>query len=112
MEEPTFDIFRGTTDKDAVWLEAVPGLARARWRMEQIARAKPGQYFVFGCSGQSILARIDTRKSVLPSSKPKAKINWLVPHRRVSAALVRRDAKELGAASIVKYPHVNRRTTP
>lgn len=38
MDEPTFDMFRGTTDKDVVWLEAVSGLAKARERLEQIAR--------------------------------------------------------------------------
>ena len=63
MDEPTFDIFRGATDRDAVWIEAVSGLSSARRRMEEIAAGSPGQYFVFGPQSHSILARIDTRKS-------------------------------------------------
>ena len=60
MDEPTFGIFRGATDRDAVWIEAVAGLSSARQRMEEIAAASPGQYFVFGQQSHSILARIDT----------------------------------------------------
>jgi hypothetical protein len=73
MAEPTFDIFRGTTDKDAVWVEAVTGLSDARRRMEEIAAATPGRYFVFGLESNAVLARIDTRKSVPSSYKRKAK---------------------------------------
>jgi hypothetical protein len=62
MDEPTFDIFSGANDKDAVWIESVAGLTQARERMQKIALDKPGQYFVFGPSSHSILARIDTRR--------------------------------------------------
>lgn len=53
--EPNFDIFRGLPDKNAVWVEAVEGLSAARDRMEQIARDKPGNYFVFSRMDHSIL---------------------------------------------------------
>lgn len=72
MKDPVFDIFSGTTDNDAVWLEAVAGLSSARDRMEEIAAQSPGQYFVFGQQDHSILARIDTRNSPLPSRWRKA----------------------------------------
>jgi hypothetical protein len=62
MPESTFDIFKGTTEKDAIWVEAVEGLALARERMEQLAKATPGQYFLFAQRTHSILARMDTRK--------------------------------------------------
>lgn len=62
MSQPTFDIFSGTTDRDAMWMEAVDGLASARERMEEIARTRPGRYFVFAQRSCAILARIDTRK--------------------------------------------------
>jgi hypothetical protein len=58
--EPSFDIFSGTMDRYAMWIEAVPGLAQARERMEQIAKEKPGRYFVFSTANHTILAEIDT----------------------------------------------------
>lgn len=72
MSEPIFDIFQGSSDKDAIWLEAVPGLANARQRMEEIAKGAPGQYFVFAPQSHSILARIDTRNAARGSSERKA----------------------------------------
>lgn len=69
MPEPTFDIFKGTTDKDAVWVEAVEGLASAQERMEQLATVAPGQYFLFAQRTHSILARVDTRKTLSATKK-------------------------------------------
>ena len=60
VKEPTFDIFSGASDKDALWVEAVQGLARARERMEEIAAEKPGQYFLFSTASHAILGRIET----------------------------------------------------
>ena len=60
QKEPTFDIFCGVPDKNATWYEAVEGLANARERMEQIARIRPGSYFVFSRQDHSILARTET----------------------------------------------------
>ena len=58
--EPPFDIFCGSPDKNASWYETVKGLANARARMEQIARVRPGRYFVFSRRDRSILAQIET----------------------------------------------------
>ena len=69
---PTFDIFRGASDKDAVWVEAASRLPSAQQRMEIIAAAMPGRYFVFGQKSNAILARIDTREFGLPSLQGKA----------------------------------------
>jgi hypothetical protein len=62
MGEPTFDIFMETMGKDVMWMQAVSGLENARQRMEQIAAAKPGMYFLFSARSHSVLARADTRK--------------------------------------------------
>lgn len=62
MREPGFDIFTGTSDKDAIWLEAVEGLSHARARMYEIAAQIPGQYFIFSPSDHEILARTETFK--------------------------------------------------
>jgi hypothetical protein len=71
MNQATFDIFRGTSDKDALWLEAVEGSVSASRRMEQIAEASPGQYFVFEPQSRAIIARIDTRKTLKRAAKAR-----------------------------------------
>jgi hypothetical protein len=60
--EPIYSIFRGPQDKNAVWIDWVAGLTQARARMEAIAAATPGQYFVFDPSSRCVLARIDTSR--------------------------------------------------
>jgi hypothetical protein len=67
MGERTFDIFMETIGADELWLEAVLGLVSARQRMEQLAAHSPGHYFLFDVRTNSILARIDSRKSALGS---------------------------------------------
>jgi hypothetical protein len=70
MKEPTFDIFSGASDKDALWFEAVEGFSKARVRMEEIAAEKPGRYFLFSGASHSILARLETFPK--PETKQKA----------------------------------------
>jgi len=72
MGQTIFDIFRGTTDKGASWIEVAEGLSNARQRMEEIATDSPGQYFVLDSKSRSVVARIDSRK-VLPWPAAKAK---------------------------------------
>jgi hypothetical protein len=43
-----FDIFAGIYDKvDAIWLESAETLALAKRRVNEIAAAEPGSYFIF-----------------------------------------------------------------
>jgi len=69
--EPRFDIFSGTVDKDARWIEAVRGLANARTRMESLARDKPGKYFVFSTLSHAVLAMTDTTQLAKPDISNK-----------------------------------------
>jgi hypothetical protein len=64
MSEPTFDIFSGTSDKDARWLEAVEGLSKAQDRMEHIAAVRPGEYFLYSPLSHTILAKSSAAKSL------------------------------------------------
>jgi len=68
--EARFDIFSGQIDKNALWIETVEGLSRARERMEQIAAEKPGQYFIFSPLSHAVLAQVETFAG---SSNSKAK---------------------------------------
>jgi hypothetical protein len=65
FQEPRFDIFSGSPDNDAMWIEAVSGLAKARERMEELAQQVPGRYFVFATHSRSLLATIDTTKNFI-----------------------------------------------
>ena len=58
MSEPRFDIFSGTPKKDPTWIEEVEGLSSAYRRMNELAAATPGQYFIF--SNGSVIARTET----------------------------------------------------
>jgi hypothetical protein len=57
MWEPTFDIFSGTSDKDARWLESIEGLSKALGRIESLAEIRPGTYFLYDPANHSILAK-------------------------------------------------------
>jgi hypothetical protein len=65
VSEPRFDIFSGSIDKDAMWIESIAGLAQARQRMEAIAIRVPGKYFIFSIYSHLVLARIDTTRNFL-----------------------------------------------
>ena len=64
MSEPTLDIFSGTSDRDARWLESIQGLSKARGRMERLAEVRPGAYFLYDPLSHSILAKSDTTKQL------------------------------------------------
>ena len=64
-QEPRFDIFSGSPDNDAMWIEAVCGLAAARERMEELALQIPGRYFLFSIHSRTLLAKIDTTKNFI-----------------------------------------------
>jgi hypothetical protein len=61
---PTYDIFSGSRDKDALWLEAVQGLGAACDRMKELAAQTKGPYFVFCTSTHKVLASVDTSQDL------------------------------------------------
>jgi hypothetical protein len=61
VNEESFDIFSGAPEDNGLWVEAIAGLSNAHKRMSQIAAEKPGKYFLFSSTDQSILTRVDTR---------------------------------------------------
>src|SRR5215470_10891655 len=72
LNVPLFDIFAGTADKSARWVETVAGLANARDRMLAIAAQTPGRYFVFSRRDHSILAQTETREKPAPLQKSES----------------------------------------
>jgi hypothetical protein len=57
----TFDIFLGSGERDALWLESVEGLDAATQRMHEIAAMRPGMYFVLSLPDRFVVAKTDTR---------------------------------------------------
>ena len=53
--DSTFDIFKITSD-GPLWIEAIPGLERAKARMADLALTSPGEYFIH-CQGQGVIAK-------------------------------------------------------
>jgi hypothetical protein len=66
-----FDIFSESSEEDALWLESIEELPSAAERREKLAAEKPGKFFLFSCSSNSILTRIETFKK--PASAPTVK---------------------------------------
>jgi len=57
----SFDIFSGSDESDALWLECVEGLDAATQRMDEIASRRPGMYFVLNLRDRFVVAKVDTR---------------------------------------------------
>jgi hypothetical protein len=60
MFVPTFDIFRGSLNNGAVWIESADGLTYALKLMKECAKSRPGRYFVFDVQSHKVLATTDT----------------------------------------------------
>lgn len=73
MNSPTFDVFRGSLENGALWIESIEGLGAATQRMFQLSVLRPGAYFVFDCEKHKVLASTDT--SPKSRSKPPKRRN-------------------------------------
>jgi hypothetical protein len=69
VDEETFEIFSGAPEENGLWVEAVEGLSSAHQRMGQIALEKPGEYFLFSSTDQSILTRVSTRSRTMSARR-------------------------------------------
>ena len=56
MKELTFEVFRGLSTQNPLWLESVRGLENAKRRMERRSQEIPGDYFLFDFSTGSVVA--------------------------------------------------------
>jgi hypothetical protein len=68
---PKFDLFSGQYgEPGALWIETVEGLGNASTRMHELAKERPGPYFVFHASTRQVLGSIDTT----PKSGTKSEV--------------------------------------
>lgn len=51
-----YDIFRRLSDDQPVWMKAVEGLEEAKLEVTQMARAFPGEYFIFDARNGSVIS--------------------------------------------------------
>jgi len=47
VDDPIFDIFRRTSDKDAVWVETVQGIWQVKRWLINLNSTAPGTYLIF-----------------------------------------------------------------
>ena len=64
-----FDIFSGSVDNNAFWLERVEGLEKAKRRMEEIATKQPERYFLFCDFSHTVVAQIDASSEIASEEK-------------------------------------------
>ena len=62
MSVSRFEIFKGSSDRQAIWVESVEELSAANERMKELADESPGSYFVFDVRARRILTTLDTTK--------------------------------------------------
>ena len=55
MDEPVFDIFRRTSEKDAVWVETVQGIWLLKKRLIDLNARLPGTYLVFDATADKFV---------------------------------------------------------
>ena len=55
-----FDIFSGSIDKNALWLERAEGRDNPNRRMDEIATKSPAKYFAFCDLSRTVVAQTDT----------------------------------------------------
>ena len=63
MSVPTFDIFHGSLNNGAIWIESAESLDFAVQLMNECAIKRPGPYFVFNLHERKVLATTDTSKA-------------------------------------------------
>ena len=73
MKDTTYDLFRGTSRKNAVWIGRVEGLEAAANRMSSLALSAPDDYFLFH-SGAVVASTGKTPDELRPEMPPAWKI--------------------------------------
>ena len=66
-----FEIFSGSLQDDAIWIETVQGLESARERLHELAAESPDRYFVFSFRASKVVASIDSRKDLIRAERCK-----------------------------------------
>jgi len=62
MSVPVYDIFSGSCEYDAVWLETAHSLDAACHRMTRFAATAPGPYFVICYDTGEVVTRLNTTR--------------------------------------------------
>jgi hypothetical protein len=86
---PAYDNFRGHSDKDAMWVEALHNLAAANQRMAEHARQNPGPYFIFCQVSGAVQSSVDTSKTNPTTTEQRP----LQTNRVYSIMLIKKDSQ-------------------
>jgi ActR/RegA family two-component response regulator len=73
MRDTTYNLFKGTSQENALWIGTVEGLQAATDRMSCLALSEPADYFVFH-AGNIVASISKTRNALQPVTSPVWKI--------------------------------------
>ena len=65
LDDERFGIFSGDPATMVTWIASIEGLAKAKLRMAEIARQKPGRYFIWDWGNRALVAEMDTTELAL-----------------------------------------------
>jgi ActR/RegA family two-component response regulator len=85
MSATMYDLFKGNSQDDAIWIEAVEGLEAARERMNRLAANESSDFFLFR-SG-SVIASAKNSKTPSRANQQSQKIIILSSNQNRSASL-------------------------
>jgi ActR/RegA family two-component response regulator len=85
MSGTTYDLFKGSSQENAIWIEAVEGLEAATERMNRLAAKDSSEYFLFQAG--SIVASVKNPKPPSQANQQSRKIIILSSNQNRSANL-------------------------
>lgn len=96
MRNATYDLFRGTSRENAVWIGTVEGLEAAADRMSCLALSAPDDYFLSHCGKivASVQKRLSARRSETSPSWKIAIVSSDSEHLTTLAEILKRQGME------------------
>jgi ActR/RegA family two-component response regulator len=105
MSSTTYDLFKGSSQENALWIEAVEGLDAATERMNRLAAKESSDYFLF--QSGNIIASVTTAKPSNPEKQQSRKIAILSSNHSRSAnlsdILKKQDIDPICAITVKQY---------
>src|SRR5580698_6276757 len=86
MSNTTYDLFKGNSRENAIWIGAVEGLEAATERMNRLAAKESSDYFLF--QSGNIIASVKNSKTPSQANQQTRKIIILSSSQNRSASLL------------------------
>ena len=108
MSATTYDLFKGSSQENAIWIEAVEGLEAAKEQMNRLAATQTSDYFLFH-SG-NIIASVKNSTNSSRANHPTRKTIILSSSQNRSASLLdilkKQQIEPICAATVKQYREI------